>query len=287
MAPDCTTARIKKATKARPRPHQKAVKPPRAAASERGGGGFASLGSPCRDRSSLATLTVASPPTAPTTPPATSGSTNAHASTGSRAVIPRPGNPSRTTRAAIAIGTAKPGPTADPAIAAARGCRSRPLACAAPARNARITTAIVSAPTASSIVAVSNTLGPPPGGRAPRTTASNGTRTLVSAYARPTSNHDHGLYLPLMAYSSQAIACEAAATGRKTRSAPRRRPPRIRAGARVSGGDPVATPPGPAGGLIIPAAPPRSERPRSACVPPGHRPPRGRQPSQRRSPPTP
>ena len=202
---------------------------------------------------------AASPPAPPTIPPTTSGNTNACQSTGWSDRTSNCGKVRVTGSAATTIGIANPSPTAEPASAAGRGRRSRPFPCSRPARNARTTTATVSAPIATWSTASVAAPAPPKMLRLRATwVVVNVTRTLASVSARPILNQDHGRYQWLTAYVSHAIAWPAMKTGRNTINAPRARPWSTSACGRVSGGSSCfcGQP-----ALMSRAAPPRGARP--------------------------
>src|SRR5512132_1701350 len=162
VAPGSSAARIRNPANANARPHQNAVKPPRAAPTHR---------TPQRPRASIAARATKRPPIAPHEPHTASGRTTACHSTGRRWSIPNWGNPSVTNGATITIGTANPRAGAAPAIAAAIGrTSSTDPACAAERRHGA------------------------PGPVELR--AANVTRTLASASASPILNHDQGRYQP-------------------------------------------------------------------------------------------
>ena len=228
-------------------PHQNATAPPRAAAASRGPQGVAF---------STCARAPATPPTAPVTKPTTRGRAKACHNTGWRRSIPNCGKPSVMGKAATNIGSANPGPTAEPASAEAAGRRSSPRPCSLPARYASTSTAIVSAPIATCKVATEVAPSAP-------SVDVKGTRTLARVSASPILNHDHGWYQPLAAYVSHASAWPATKIGRNTRNAPRRSPPTSRALGRVSGATCAATAPA---ALIRTGAPPRSSRPATASA---------------------
>src|SRR5512132_2287606 len=191
VAPGSSAARIRNPANAHARPHQNAVKPPRAAPTHR---------TPQRPRASISARATDRPPIAPHEPHTASGRTTACHNTGRRWSIPNWGNPSVTNGATITIGTANPRAGAAPAIAAAIGRASSPRACSRPARKASTTTAIASAPIATSNTDPACTAERRDGVPGPvELRATNVTRTLASVSASPILNQDHGRYQPLTA----------------------------------------------------------------------------------------